>query len=81
MVILAFLLALYRNLKVQIFTSVTKDNYLKFQEKTLGQKMPLGQRDIFALFQIFIADDLLHHFSPLYQPRHHLILHQFAEGH
>ena len=43
MVILAFLLALYRNLKVQIFTSLTKDNYLKFQGKTLGHKMLLGQ--------------------------------------
>ena len=33
----------YRNLKVQIFTSLTKDNYLKFQGKTLGHKMLLGQ--------------------------------------
>ena len=28
---------------MQIFTNLTKDNYLKFQGKMLGQKMLLGQ--------------------------------------
>ena len=50
-------------LKVQIFTSLSKDNYLKFQGKTLGQKMLWGQC-IFTFLYAFIM--FLMSFSGMY---------------
>ena len=42
---------------MQIFTSLTKDNYFKFQEKTLGHKMLLGQCRGFQIVTGIIPSD------------------------